>query len=48
MGRYTTEWLQQCLRDRLAMRNHADPELKRRNRLGAKYHIAELRRRKVL
>ena len=46
MARYTTEWLQTCLRDRLVMRNHKNPELRRRNRLGAKHYIAELRGRK--
>lgn len=47
MGRYTTEWLQHRVREFWARRNHSDPVLRKRNRAGLRYNVAELRRRQA-
>lgn len=45
MGRYTTEWLHHRIRQCWARRNHPNPVLRKRNRAGIRFDVAELRRR---
>lgn len=48
MGRYTAEGLQHRIRQCWAWRNHPNQVLRERNRVGVRFYVAELRRRKEL